>query len=119
MKKIVFGAGLFALPFIAAAQAVTDASTLFAKVNNILNALIPIFISIAVVYLIYAIVRYVIAGNEEEKEAGKKMMIWGVIGLFVILSIWGIVNVLVKTLNLDNQVRQDAIPSTLPFRNPS
>jgi len=122
MKKIVYAASLFALPFLASAQQpvtsvgnVYDANSLFIKVNSILNAIIPILISVAVVYLIFAVVRYVIAGNEDEKKAGKMMIVWGVVGLFVILSIWGLVNILVRTFGLQNTVDRNQIPNVLPI----
>lgn len=123
MKKIVVSLTLLAAPLLAFAQGtvvstevrVLNADSLFSKVNGLLNSIIPILLSVAVVYLIFSIVRYVIAGNEEEKKAGKGMIVWGIIGLFVILSIWGLVNILVRTLGLDNQVQQNQLPSTLPI----
>ena len=123
MKKIVLAAGAFLLPVITFAQstsvtgagAVTNADTLFRKINSILNAIIPILISIAVVYLVYAIVMYVIAGDEDQKKAGKSMIVYGVIGLFVILSIWGLVNILVNTFGLQNRVDPSKIPTVLPI----
>lgn len=30
------------------------------------------------------------AGNEEAREHGKKVMLWGIISIFVMVSIWGI-----------------------------
>ena len=120
MKKIVTAVSLFTLPVIAFAQQVVgtynrvlDANSLFGKINSILNAIIPILISVAVVWLIYAIVRYVVAGDEEGKKVGKTHMIWGVIGLFVILSIWGLVNILVQTFGLETKVDQNQIPNVL------
>ncbi|MCR4334231.1 MAG: pilin [Patescibacteria group bacterium] len=120
MKKIITAVSLFVLPIIAFAQQVVptysrvlDANSLFGKVNTILNAIIPILISVAVVWLIYAIVKYVVAGNEDDKEVGKSHIKWGVIGLFVILSIWGLVNILVQTFGLNNIVDQNQIPNVL------
>ncbi len=121
MKKIVTVVSLLVFPVVAFAQQVVpgaggnvvDADSLFGKVNSILNAIIPILISVAVVWLIYAIVRYVVAGDEDGKKEGKKHMIWGIIGLFVILSIWGLVNILVQTFRLNTDVDQNKIPSVL------
>ena len=74
-------------------------------VNDILGKLVPIFIAIAVIVLLVAIVRYVTAGEEEEKrDKAKSLMIYGIIGLFVMISLWGLVAILSGTFNLDKDL---------------
>lgn len=113
MKKFIALSFLFALPVLTFAQGVTDADSLIRKINNIFNAVIPIFISFAVVYLIYAIVKYIIAGDEDKRKEGKTMVMYGIIGLFLILSIWGLVNILVRTFGLNNNVPVNQIPRVI------
>jgi hypothetical protein len=48
------------------------------------------------------------AGNE--KEEGKKIMIWGVIALFVMTSIWGLISFVQNELNID-QGTEGKIPT--------
>lgn len=115
MKKLI-SFSLFALPGLVFAQNVTDADSLVDKINNILNAAIPILISFAVVYLIYAVVKYVIASDEEGRKTGRSMVGYGILGLFVILSIWGLVNVLVRTFGFNNRVPTDKIPTVIDTR---
>ncbi|MBI2049106.1 MAG: hypothetical protein HYT29_01570, partial [Parcubacteria group bacterium] len=43
------------------------------------------------------------------KEGARETIIYGVIGLFVMLAAWGLVNVLLNTFNLDT-----ATPTDLP-----
>jgi hypothetical protein len=39
--------------------------------------------------------RFVLAAGDEKKvSAGKSLMFWGAIGLFVMVSVWGIVSIL-------------------------
>ena len=40
-------------------------------------------------------------GNEQSVEDGKKLMLWGIIGLFVCVSMWGIVRILVDSFGFD------------------
>lgn len=68
---------------------------------GIIGALIPILFSIAVVVFIWGVFRYVIAEGED-KQVGKNVMIYGVIGLFVMVSVWGLVNLVYNTFGLDN-----------------
>lgn len=112
MKKLI-GFSLLALPGLVSAQNVTDANSLVDKINSILNAVIPILISFAVVYIIYAVVRYVIASTDEGREKGKSAIGYGILGLFIILSIWGLVNILVRTFGLNTNVPTDQIPGVI------
>lgn len=97
MKKLVYIAALsLALPLTAAAQ-VSNLEDVFQFINNLLNTLLPLIIAAAVVYFIYGIARYVMAGDEDAKAAAKDKIIYGVIGLFVMVSVWGLVNILTNT----------------------
>jgi len=115
MKKLI-ALSLFALPGFVSAQDVTDANSLIAKISSILNAVIPILVSFAVVYLIYAIVKYIIAGDEDKRKEGKTMVGYGILGLFLILSIWGLVNILVRTFGLRNTPPEGQIPEVIDTR---
>ncbi len=116
MKKAFIALSAFALPALALAQAVRDANTLFSKATNILNAIIPIVISLAVVVFIIGIFRYIIAGDEESKKGAKSLILYGIIGIFVMISVYGLVRVLVNTFGLEKQLDNSDIPQVLPFR---
>lgn len=38
--------------------------------------------------------------NEEKRKQGKQYMIWGIIALFVMVSIWGLVAILTNTFGI-------------------
>lgn len=79
---------------------------LFYVVMGILDKVVILLISLAVIFFIYGIVKFIKSADEEEgREKGKNIMLYGIIGLFVIVSMWGIVNILRNTFELD----------TLPF----
>jgi len=67
------------------------------EINNILNILVPILITLGVVYFIWGVIQYVAAKDEEGKKAARGIMISGIIGLFVIVSIWGLIALISKT----------------------
>lgn len=70
-------------------------------IPDILNPLVSLAIAIAVVVFMFGVVKYVKAGgNAEEMSKGSQMIIYGLVGLFVMLSVWGLVNVLITTFNL-------------------
>ena len=102
IKKLI-PFGLMAMPF--AAGAVESANDLFNLVEEILGKLAPMLIAVAVIILLVAIVNYIRAGEEEEKrEKAKSLMIYGIIGLFVMISLWGLVAILSGTFNLDKDI---------------
>ena len=75
---------------------------LFFIVVDILSQAVIILISLAVVFFLYGILKYIGRGDDEESQKkGKNIMIYGIIGLFVMISFWGIVNILINTFELD------------------
>jgi len=72
------------------------ADTLIKKINiQIVNPLVGLMIAIALVVFLYGVFEYVAgASNEEKRETGKKHIIWGLIGLFIMFSVFGLMNLL-------------------------
>lgn len=119
MKKYIISSGVLAmLPAIAFAA--LDTTRGIGKVvklaSDLISTLVPVVISLAVLFFLYGLAKY-IWNVGDEKEKGKDMMIWGIIGLFVMVSIWGLVNLLGETfglnqsINIINPVQQ--IPSSI------
>lgn len=99
MKKIIAFTAVLA-PAIASAQKITDVNTLTNKLTNLGNTIIQILIAFAVLYIIFNVVRYIMAAEDPEKRKSiGSAVLWGIVGLFVILSIWGLVNILSNTFS--------------------
>jgi len=112
LKKIGVAAAMFLLPAVAFAQySVTNSSSLFDAIRSILNAVIPIIIALAVVYILWGIVQSFVKGGDDERKAGHMKILYGIIALFIMISIWGLVNILVNTTGLNNQVPTNQIPN--------
>ncbi len=80
------------LPYTAFAQApLGRTGNLLGSARDIVsNILIPIVFTLALLFFFYGIVRYIWSeGNN--KEEGKRIMIWGIVALFVMSSVWGLV----------------------------
>lgn len=86
-----------------------------ASVTELINSLIPIVISIALLLFLIGIVRYVTAGGDEEaRAAARGMIIFGIIALFVMVSVWGFVNILSRSIfNGSNTYNPDKIPGAV------
>lgn len=71
----------------------TGTVQLLKSVKDIMNMIIPIMAGVAVIYFFYGMGQFILhAGEEKVREEGKQQMIWGVVALFIIFSIMGIVN---------------------------
>ena len=89
MKKIIGSIGLWALPLIAFAQ--NPFLTILVKTKQLLDVTIPIVITLALIYFVYGVAKYMTAKDEEQQQEARNVMIYGTIGLFFIVSVWGIV----------------------------
>jgi len=111
MKKIIAGIVSF-LPSLAFAQPITDANSLTYKLTNLGNTLIGILIAFAVIWIIINVVRFIMkADSPEDRKPIQGAILWGIVGLFVILSIWGLVRILTNTFRTDSTAPTDQYPT--------
>ena len=89
MKKFIIAALAFT-PAIASAQQLTRIDILLSSVGDIVDAALPIVVGIGLLVFMWGLVRFIFAGAEA-KEEGKTLMIWGLVALFVMVSVWGII----------------------------
>ena len=71
------------------------------KINEvIIEPIIGFLIALAVVYFLWGVIEFIAGSdNEEKRDAGKKHMMWGVAGIFIMVSVFGIMNLICGTLN--------------------
>jgi len=105
MKKIGLAVSAYLLPVVAFGQTlsgrINNADSLVTFIKNLIDTVIPIIIAIAVVYFLWGLFRLFTAADDEKKDKAKNTILYGVIALFVMVSIWGLVNILVGTFDLD------------------
>lgn len=64
----------------------------------LMNSIVPLLVGLALVGFLYGIIKYFLnPDNEEKRKDGKSFMFWGLITLFVIVTLWGIVGILSNT----------------------
>lgn len=98
---------LTAVPMFAFA-ALTGVTSLVDDFGKIVGKLIPILTALALVFFIVGLIRFVIAADEEKRKDGKSMMWWGIVALFVIVTIWGITGFIGESLGITEKKAQDA-----------
>jgi len=106
MKKSLLAVGLFltpALAFAASNGSLGNLNNIVVSLGKIVGALIPIAFGIAVVAFFWGLARYIFAaGSEESKAEGRRIMIGGIIALFIMASIWGIIYFIRDALGVGN-----------------
>lgn len=75
------------------------ASTILYIINGIL---VPVLFAVAFLTFLYGVAKAYIFSHGEpgEVEEGHKLVLWGVIGFVVMVSLWGLVNVVANTFGL-------------------
>jgi len=107
---------LYALPFIALAQ--------FGRVNDFIgaiivfinNTLVPLVFAIAFLVFIWGVFRYFIFDTESDREKGKSLMLYGILGFVIMVSVWGLVNAISGGFGFTDENLQN-IPNA-PIGNP-
>ena len=91
------------LPLISyAVTTPTDFKSLVMLFVEILTAILPLIVTLAFFYFIWGLTQYMrdAGGN---KEDARMMMIHGIIGFFVMSSVWGLVGILSNTFGTESQ----------------
>ncbi len=81
----------------------------------IINPLILLLFGLAILFFLYGVVEFLInQANEEKKTAGKSHMIWGIVGITIMLGVWTIMNFILSTLGIGYIKPQSGKVDTLP-----
>ena len=79
--------------------AYADVRTVMMKINNlIINPIIMLMFAVAILILVIGFVEFLAKPDDEEaREKGKRHMLWGVLGMFIMVAVFGIMHFLVNT----------------------
>ncbi|HRY30978.1 MAG TPA: hypothetical protein P5328_01130 [Candidatus Paceibacterota bacterium] len=97
--KYISGLAVSLFPVVALAASGIEG--VIDKIKSIIDALIPLVIGIAVIVFIWGILQYIIATDDDKRKEARYVMIYGIIVLFVMVSVWGLVELLSDTLDID------------------
>ena len=95
MKKYInaFVIALVLAPTVAFAQ-LTGVKDLIIAVGGLVNPLIGVLVGVALLVFFWGLAKFIfrLGGDEKAVEEGKEVMKWGLIALFVMISVWGIIS---------------------------
>lgn len=86
--------------------AYADFDALMRKVNQtILNPLIILLFAAALVMFVWGVVEFAAgAGNEEKRSTGRRHILWGLLGMIIMISVFGIMQLIAGTLGSDVKI---------------
>ncbi len=107
----VGGAGTF---MCGASNICYVASTILYIINNVL---VPVIFALAFIVFLYGIAKaYIFSmGSEDAVKDGHRLILWGIIGFVVMVSLWGLVNVVANTFGLAGSYAPPTPSSISPY----
>ncbi len=122
MKKIIISIVSFS-PLTAFAQtiastasnpsSISDATSLAQRLTYLFDVAIDVFIALAVLWIIVSVVVWLV-DTGEGKTKWRNNALWGIVGLAIILCIWGLVHILTSTFNTANNGLNASEVPTVP-----
>ncbi len=71
----------------------------------IINPLINFLFALAVVYFLYGVFEFLSnQENEDKRTAGKSHMLWGIVGITIMMGVWIIFGLILDTFNLRGDI---------------
>lgn len=91
---------------------------IIAEIIKLINYVIPVLGALAIVYLGIGVIRYI---RNEGEHSNRQEILWSLIALFVLFSVWGILRILDNTLLEATGTRAGATPydgtAPVPYLN--
>lgn len=82
------------------ASAKTFAELVDELVGFLSSSAVTLVFALAFVYFFYGVAQYVLFPDGESKDKGRQMMLWGVIALTVMFSVYGLIRLVTATFGL-------------------
>ena len=111
--KIFWLSVFFLAPAVAfaAARPTTINQVLATLLSYGVEYIIPVFVLVGFIIFLSGIIRFIRAGdNEEMRQSGRSVMIFGIVVLFVMISFWGFVGLLTRSFLGENLQLNNYLP---------
>ena len=108
-KNILILAAILLIPISTFAGGLDDVLN---TISGLLDLVKNLIFALAFIAFFYGLLKFIFSEGED-KEKGKSVMIWGIIALFIMFSIWGIIGILQSTFS-DTKGGTDITVPNLP-----
>jgi len=110
MKKFIIAALLIS-PSFAFAQ-LGNVEDILSSIGNLVDMALPVVVGLALLAFFWGLVKFIFAaGDEAAKDQGKRIMLWGIIALFVMVAVWGLVAFIADALGITPDENPVVVPT--------
>jgi hypothetical protein len=96
MRKIFISLMAFSPALALAADPTIEG--LIGKIRDIMNLVNPLLMVIVFAVFLWGIIKFITAaGDENKRKEAKNYIIYGLIGIFVLIAWWGIIQIVLNT----------------------
>ncbi|GIW68110.1 MAG: hypothetical protein KatS3mg099_058 [Candidatus Parcubacteria bacterium] len=82
---------------------------------SVVPLVFPVLFAVVLLVFLWGVVRFLWATSVEGKAEGKAFLFWGVIAMFVVASVWGLVGLLLAAFGVQTNLAPHA-PELRPFQ---
>ncbi|HEY4502966.1 MAG TPA: hypothetical protein VJC14_00820 [Candidatus Paceibacterota bacterium] len=69
--------------------------------REIVNPLITVLFALAIAYFLWGTFEFILnLSNQEKKTTGKSHMLWGVVGIAIMMGVFTLMNIVLSTFNI-------------------
>jgi uncharacterized membrane protein YfcA len=80
---------------------ISNISILISDISReILNPFIRLLVALAIVYFLFGVFKFMRADDEKMRLEGRNHMLWGIVGIFIMIGVWGIISVIMTTFDI-------------------
>src|SRR3989344_8486587 len=100
-----------AVPLVSSAQSLnlSPIASIIGAVAAVVGTLVPILVTLGLAVFLWGLVRYLWgSGGKVDIQGAKKLMGWGLLTLFVMVSVWGIIELMQTAFNIDKNAQGKA-----------
>lgn len=91
---------------------VNNVNDLGVQLKNYFNLAIELMIAAAVAWVIWSAFKFVMsAGDEAERGKAREGIVYGIVGMAVMMSVWGLVGLVTRSTGLSNSAPQTSVPT--------
>lgn len=87
-----------------------NALAIISKINNvIINPIIGVLFGVALVVFLYGLVQYLWKshGDPSAIKEGSRHIGWGLVGMFIMFSVFGFLQIILNSIPVDQQTKED------------
>ncbi len=110
MKKIILTSLFFLIPTLVFAFP-ANLGDFIKLLLSLIDIIIPIMSGFIMIIFFYGTALFILAqGDIVKTQTGKSFMLWSVLGIFLLVSLWGIIQVMSNELDF-GQIRRPTLPT--------